>query len=83
MYVTVQTEKSTPIWTIRAAICDGHLPQRLFNKYEKQSAKLVNALADRKLTNIEAQRVVRILEVRYNNIWPCLLFPGRDQMVNL
>ncbi|XP_075248662.1 uncharacterized protein LOC142341536 isoform X2 [Convolutriloba macropyga] len=63
MYVTVQTEKSTPIWTIRAAICDGHLPQRLFNKYEKQSAKLVNALADRKLTNIEAQRVVRILEV--------------------
>ena len=63
MHISIHTDKSTPIWTVRGAICDGHLPQKLFNKYEKKCVKLVNALADRKLTNVEAQRVVRIVEV--------------------
>ena len=51
MYIAVHCDKSTPVWTIRGTICDGHLPQNLFNKYEKQCAKLVNAVAERKLTN--------------------------------
>ena len=52
MHISIYSDKSTPVWGIRGAICDGHMPQRLFNKYEKNCVKLVNALADRKLADV-------------------------------